>query len=82
MDAIVKVKAWGNSLGVRIPAAVAQTVGLAEDSTVKIKAEKGRVVIEPAQQTSFELEALLAGITKKNRHSAVDSGDPVGREVL
>lgn len=78
----MKLKRWGNSLGVRIPAAVARSLGLVEDSSVVVKTEGDRIVLEPTRPKKFELEALLAGITKENRHAEMHAGPPVGEEAM
>lgn len=41
------VRKWGNSPAVRIPAAVMAATGLRLDSRVDVRAEDGRIVIEP-----------------------------------
>lgn len=77
----VIVKKWGNSAAVRIPAAVMETAKFALEQPVDVRAEDGRVVIEPVKRTEYEIEKLIKGISKENRHSPVDFGKPVGREV-
>jgi len=77
----VTVKKWGNSAAVRIPASVMQATRIDVDEVVDVHEEDGRIVIEPARQKRYELDALLKGITSKNRHRAVDFGEPVGKEV-
>lgn len=77
----VTVKKWGNSAAVRIPAAVMQAVHLDLDEVVDVREELGRIVIEPSRQKTWDLDELLRGITKKNRHEAVDFGPAVGEEV-
>jgi antitoxin MazE len=77
----VTVKKWGNSAAVRIPAAVMQAVRLDLDEVVDVREESGRIVIEPTRQKTWGLAELLRGITKKNRHEAVDFGLAVGKEV-
>lgn len=76
----VIVKKWGNSAAVRIPAPVLEEARLTLEQHVEVRAEGGRVVIEPVRQKEFDLDALLAGITAENRHAPVDFGKPVGRE--
>ena len=76
----VTVKKWGNSAAVRIPAAVMQAVHLDLDEVVDVREESGRIVIEPTRQKTWDLDELLRGITKKNRHEAVDFGPAVGKE--
>jgi antitoxin MazE len=47
------------------------------DQAVKIKAERGRVVIEPVRAPVFDLEKLVAGITNENKHNEIDFGAPI-----
>lgn len=78
---VQQVKKWGNSLAVRLPAAVIEAANLALDQAVEVRAENGRIIIEPASP-DYKLEDLLNGITPKNMHRAQDFGQPQGREVL
>ncbi len=75
------VKKWGNSLAVRIPAAVLESAHLSLNQLVEIRAEHGRVIIEPVAP-DYELDDLLAGISPDNRHGEEDIGAPQGREIL
>lgn len=75
------VKKWGNSAAVRIPASVMQATRLVLDEVVDVREEAGRIVIEPVRQKTYDLGKLLKGITPKNRHSAIDFGVAVGKEV-
>jgi len=75
------VKKWGNSAAVRIPAAVMQATDLDLDEVVDVRAEAGRIVIEPVPQKTYDIDELLKGITSKNLHKLVDFGPPQGREV-
>ncbi|MDD5330457.1 MAG: AbrB/MazE/SpoVT family DNA-binding domain-containing protein [Sulfuricella sp.] len=76
----VIVKKWGNSAAVRIPAPILEEARFTLDQHVDVRVEDGRVVIEPVNQKTFDLDALLAGITDENRHAPVDFGQPMGRE--
>lgn len=78
----VIIKKWGNSAAVRIPAAIFDAANFALDQTVEVRAENGRVVLEPIVNSVFDIEKLLAGITPENVHAPVDFGKPVGRELL
>lgn len=78
---LTKVQKWGNSLALRIPKAFAVDAQLKNDSFVEISIVKGKIVITPVQAPSWTLEKLLAGITKENLHSEVDTGFVVGKEV-
>lgn len=75
-----QVSKWGNSLGVRIPKAYAEEVGLSEGATVDVKVSGRKLVLEPARP-QYDLEELVAAITPKNRHAAMDWGAPVGKET-
>ena len=70
----------GNSAAVRIPAAIMQAVHLDLDEVVDVREESGRIVIEPTRQKTWNLDKLLRGITKRNRHEAADFGPAVGKE--
>ena len=75
------VRKWGNSAAVRIPSSVLRASRLALDAEVHIREESGRIVIEPVRQKTYDLRTLLKGITKTNRHEAVDFGEPAGNEI-
>ncbi len=77
----VIVKKWGNSAAVRIPASVMSAAHVDLDQTVRVREEKGRIVIEPVRRNAYKLDELLAGITAKNQHKPIDTGEPVGKEV-
>ena len=76
-----RVKKWGNSASVRIPAAVMEAAALYIDQAVDIREEGGRVVIEPVTEPVYTLEELLAQITPDNLHEEIDWGPPVCKEV-
>jgi antitoxin MazE len=76
-----KVKKWGNSAAVRIPASVMQATRLALDEAVDVREEAGRIVIEPVRQKIYDLDEMLKGITSKNQHRVIDFGPAVGKEA-
>lgn len=78
----VKVKKWGNSASVRIPAAFMESACLKLDDTVDIREEGGKIVIEPVDRPEYDLKSLVAGITPDNRHDEISFGRPLGRELL
>ena len=75
-----KIQKWGNSLAIRIPKAFASEMGLRQDSAVEVSINDNELVIRPSSP-QYTLETLVAGITKKNRHSEEDFGVPAGGEV-
>lgn len=74
------VRKWGNSPSVRIPASVMAASGLRIDQRVEVRAENGRVILEPVAE-GFDLAAALAAITPDNRHDEADFGGSAGAEA-
>lgn len=77
----LKVKKWGNSAAVRIPAATMTAAGLRLDDVVEVREEEGRVVIEPVREPVPNLSELLDRVSEENRHKEADFGGPVGNET-
>ena len=77
---VTKVQKWGNSLGVRIPKALVEQVGVSEGTPVHFSVESGRLVLTPAKKKK-NLADLLRRITAANTHGETDFGHPQGREV-
>jgi antitoxin MazE len=75
-----RVRKWGNSAAVRLPASVIQAADLCVDDFVEIREEGGRIVIEPIRTNQYDLAPLLDAITPENLHDEADFGGPVGRE--
>ena len=59
-EAVLDIKAWGNNLGVRIPAAVARAARLHANQRVRVSVEDGRVVITPQADRPLTLAERLA----------------------
>lgn len=78
----VKVKKWGNSAAVRIPAAIMDATRLQLEASVDVREEDGRIVIEPVREADYDLDALLAAITPENLHGEADFGPAVGKEAF
>jgi antitoxin MazE len=74
------LKHWGNSLAVRIPAAVVNALNLKENARVQVRAEAGHMVVEAAP-APLDIDALVSQITPENRHSEASFGKQVGKEV-
>ena len=75
------IRKWGNSLAFRIPNSVAKEMQVREGSEVELTVEDGAIVVKPAKKRKLSLAQLLKGVTKENRHSEIDWGAPVGKEV-
>ena len=74
------IRKWGNCLAVRLLAAVLRETAFGIDQRVTISASPGRIVIEQSDRVTYELDALVDGITAGNRHKEADFGAPVGKE--
>lgn len=76
------VKRWGNSLAVRIPHQLARALGLSEGSTVDLRLEDRRMIIEPLPSPPT-LDQLLAGASVKLRAKWTPGrGDVVSVKVV
>lgn len=76
-----RIQKWGNSLAVRIPRSFASEVKLKQDTLIEISLVDGKLVVAPVEEPSFTLEQLLAGVTRKNLHREMETGDAVGNEA-
>jgi antitoxin MazE len=74
-----RIAKWGNSLGIRIPKAVAKEVGLDEGTNVDLRVSGKNLVLAPAHR-EYSLQELVGAITSKNRHLETEWGAPVGNE--
>ena len=58
-EAVLEIKTWGNSLGVRIPSAVARAAKLKANQPVKLTVEDGRVIVTPQSPKPLTLAERL-----------------------
>lgn len=79
-EAILSIKHWGNSLGIRLPAAVARAANLRVDQQVEIMVEGGRVVISPISELPLTLEQRLALFDPQRHGGEVMVTEPEGAE--
>ena len=77
---VTKIQRWGNSLGLRIPKGLARGAQVREGTTVMLAVRNGRLIVAPVRRHAYDLESLLARVSRKNLHAAVDTGERVGRE--
>jgi antitoxin MazE len=76
-----RIQKWGNSLALRIPKSFASEAGLREDAPVELSLAKGRLIVQPVQETPLKLEDLLREVTDENLHGEWDTGGAVGKEI-
>ena len=80
-ETILSIKHWGNSLGVRLPQAVARAAHLHADQQVRMVVEDGRVVIEPLPQTgAVSLEERLKRFDSARHGGEAMAVTPLGAE--
>jgi antitoxin MazE len=77
---VTQIAKWGNSLGLRLPKALAVEAHIGDGDTVDVSVQHGAIIIRPATP-KYALEELVARITPKNRHGEIEWGGPVGREL-
>ena len=78
------VQKWGNSLGIRVPKAIAQQVNLVDGTEVEFETTGGVLTIRPTRRRrrgKYKLADLLAKMKGPNPHGEF-FGKPVGREIL
>jgi antitoxin MazE len=79
-ETLLNIKHWGNSLGVRLPAAVARAAGLRADQRVRVSVEGERVVIERVQEAPLTLEQRLARFNPDRHGGEALVSERVGAE--
>lgn len=77
----VKVRKWGNSLGLRIPRTYAEEAHVGAGSEVEITVQAGRLVVTPVRRRSYRLADLLKRVRKDNLHPEIRVGRSRGREA-
>ena len=80
MAMTTQVSRWGNSLGLRLPKAVARAAQLNEGDTVEVSVENRTIVVKPSQRR-YTLDELVSRVTSRNRHDETDWGPRQGHEV-
>ena len=73
------VKKWGNSLGIRIPNAIARELSLKDGSFVDINDKGENIIIKPVKKN--KLSEMVSKINDQNLHKEIETGEPVGKEV-
>ena len=79
-EAILNIKRWGNSLGVRLPVAVSSEAHLHLDQQVRIVVEDGHVVIIPITDVPMTLEERLERFDPARHGGEVMVAKAVGAE--
>ncbi len=76
------IQKWGNSLGVRLPKALAEKHALVEGTAVTVHEGKtGLEIRRVTQAKKLSLSELVRGITPANIHGETAWGTRVGNEI-
>lgn len=80
-ETVLDIKRWGNNLGVRLPAAIADAARLHVDQPVRLTVEGERVIITPIRDATPTLDQRLARFDPA-RHGgeAMSTNAPLGAE--
>ena len=76
------VQKWGNSLGIRIPKAIAEQVNLRDGTEVEFDTTGGELTVRPRRGKRQPLAELLAKMKGPSPHRRLMADRPVGRELL
>ncbi|GAB6058315.1 AbrB/MazE/SpoVT family DNA-binding domain-containing protein [Desulfonatronum parangueonense] len=79
-EAVLGIKKWGNSLGVRLPSAVVKAVGLRKDQLVSVRVEEQQVIISPLPENEPSLEERLAQYDPQRHGGEVMIAPAIGAE--
>jgi antitoxin MazE len=76
------VQKWGNSLAVRIPAAIARSAHFHLGTLVELDAHDGSIVVKSTGQRKLTLTERLAAFDPKKHSGEVMSDKTIGLEKL
>lgn len=81
-SATLKVQQWGNSLAVRIPAAVARSARFTVGQPVEVSAQDSHVLVRAVGEPILTLAQKLAAFDPALHGGEVMATRPVGKETL
>lgn len=76
----VNFSKWGNSIALRIPAAFAKELDVADGTVAEITVKDGSLVVTPVAGPVYTLDELLAGVTSENVHEEINTTAAIGNE--
>ncbi|CAA6814830.1 MAG: Programmed cell death antitoxin MazE [uncultured Sulfurovum sp.] len=74
----VSLKKWGNSLALRIPKDMANSLDIDNNSLMELDINDGVLTLRPKKNNL--LETLVSQINNENLHKEIDTGKSVGNE--
>jgi antitoxin MazE len=81
-SATLTVQQWGNSLAVRIPAAVARSARFRVGQPVEVSAQDSNVLVRPIGEPKLTLTQKLAAFDPALHGGEAIATYPVGKEIL
>lgn len=81
-SATLTVQQWGNSLAVRIPAAVARSARFKVGQPVEVSAQDSNVLVRPIGDPKLTLAQKLAAFDPALHGGEAMATDQVGKEVF
>jgi antitoxin MazE len=75
-----KIGKWGNSLGIRLPKYIVESLNLKVDTSLSIALDNGKIVMEISPETNLTIEDLLAQINEPPE-AELSWGKPEGEEI-
>ena len=81
MTAQVRVKAWGDSFGIRIPEMIMAELSLKQDDILQLETSEDTIIIKKAfrhrtfEERLHEFDGIITTVP-------FDWGEPKGREIL
>ncbi len=79
------IQKWGNSLGIRVPKAIAEQLHLEKGSEIEFEASNGVLTIRPIRRrrrSKYTLDQTLARFKGPYPHKGVFNDPPVGNELI
>jgi antitoxin MazE len=74
----VSLKKWGNSLALRIPKNMAESLQVDNNSLMELNINNGVLTLRPKKNNL--LERLVSKINSENLHKEINTGRSVGNE--
>lgn len=81
-SATLTVQRWGNSLAVRIPAAVARSARFKVGQPVEVSAQDSNVLVKPLGEPTLTLAQKLAAFDPELHGGEIMGSRPTGNELL
>ena len=81
-SATLTVQQWGNSLAVRIPAAVARSARFKVGQPVEVSAQDSNILVKALGEPKLTLAQKLAACDPALHSGEIMATEPVGDEVL